>query len=153
MPDKPLIANPAAYVTPFALGFADENGELTLVSSATPLPTAGDISGGGGTGTAAPVLPDPISGTTSTDTLVGPFAAAADQPIHLTLDGEWTGTVRLLRSIDNGASMLPVTAGGMAWGRYANNVNEAVWVEAVSGAEFYLDMMIEAGTLSYRVAQ
>lgn len=152
MPDKPTIANPAAYVAPFALGFADENGALTLVSNETPLPIAGSGSGStGGQGTDS--LPDPMMGAASTSTLAGPFAAVAGYPIHLTLSGTWAGTVTMLRSVDAGTTRLPLTAGGMVWARFTGNANEAVWQETESGAEFYLDIVLDSGTLDYRVAQ
>lgn len=71
----------------------------------------------------------------------------------LALSGTWTGTVKLLRSTDGGATKLPLTAAGLAWGVFNANCCEPVWEEAIVGAALYLDATLSSGTLTYRVAQ
>lgn len=143
MLEKPQINHPANFVTSTAVGFADPNGNLSLVSGNTPLPV---IQG-------RPAPPPALSGETRQSILAGPFAPLRDSPIHLSLTGIWTGNVTLLRSADGGLTRLPLTVGGQPWARFTGNANEVVWQEAEAGATFYLDIVLASGTLTYRVAQ
>jgi len=137
------ISPPSNYVAPTAVGFADSTGDLALVSRSQPLPVTGDRG----------VAPAPLEGATSQSIVAGPFAPLADAPIHIQLAGEWEGRVELLRSADQGATRIPLTAGGLPWARFTGNVNEPVWQEGERGATFYLDIALTSGTLSYRISQ
>jgi len=71
----------------------------------------------------------------------------------LTLSGTWTGQVQLLRSVDGGATRLPVTAAGQAYGAYSQNVCEPIWEESEAAATLYLGITVTSGTVNYRVGQ
>lgn len=141
MLDKPLIKHPARFVTSTAVGFADEAGNLSVVSTDAPLPVAA--------ARAAP--PPPLQGSASA--LVGPYVPLPDAPIHLQLAGTWAGTVTLTRSVDNGTTRQPLTIGGQVWARFTGNANEVVWQEGEAAATFYLDVALTSGTIAYRVSQ
>ena len=85
--------------------------------------------------------------------LVGPIVPAALVPVFVTLSGEWTGTARLLRSVDGGLTKHPLTAGGAVWGAFSANACEPVWVESEDGAALYLELTPTSGTIAYRLAQ
>jgi hypothetical protein len=73
--------------------------------------------------------------------------------VVLSLSGIWEGTVQLMRSTDLGVTLHPVTAGGLAWGRYTANACEPVLEEQEAGAQLYLDIALTSGAVSYRIAQ
>lgn len=141
---------PARYASAFAVGHADASGNLNLVSEGQPLPVRvidGSIGSGSGTS------PNVLAGQTTTDTVAGPFQPALGVPITVTLAGTWTGTVKVMRSTDNGATLMPLTVAGAPWGEFQANANEQVWSEAEAAARFYLTIDLTSGSLSYRVAQ
>ena len=143
MSGHPPVKFPAGYASGAAIGYTAESGEIVLVGDAKPLPVSlGPTS-----------APESLSGATSVSTLVGPYAPVAGQPVILQLSGEWTGTVELLRSVDGGATRVPVTMVGQAWGVFTANACEPVWSEHEAGAELYLQIGLTQGTLSYRVSQ
>lgn len=141
MPSSPINL-PAGYAPAFAIGFS-EAGVLSVVDTATPLPVQTMNNA------AAPAL----QGTTGSSAVVGPFAPSIGRTVILSLSGIWTGSVRLLRSTDGGATKLPVTAGGYAWGTFTANACEQVWLEEEAGAALYLDVALTSGTVTYRLAQ
>lgn len=145
MPSTP-ITNPSGYVPARALAFADPDGSAVQVSLTSPLP----VSLSGGAGIASPA---PLAGALSASGSVGPFSPIAGKPVILALSGTWSGTVRLQRSTDGGATRLPVTAAGAAWAQFAANCCEPVWEEAEAGAQLYLAVTLNSGTLAYRVSQ
>lgn len=144
MPVKTPITQPANYVTPTAIGFADTVGDLALVNAAAPLPVAQMRSG---------TTPAPLAGQASGTALVGPFAPLRDTPVHLQLSGTWAGQVAMVRSSDGGATRQGLTAGGQAWARFTGNANEVVWQDGEAGATLYLDIALTSGTVTYRVSQ
>jgi hypothetical protein len=142
MPPSP-IQSPASYVPSRASAFADVDGTALLVSASNPMPVAI------GAGAAAA----PLAGSTAATGLLGPFVPAAGRPIILALSGTWSGTVAVKRSTDGGATKLPLTIAGAAWGQYTANACEPIWEENEAGASFYLDVTLASGTLAYRLAQ
>ena len=143
MPTNP-IAVPSGYATAFAVGFADAaSGNLSLVDSGRPLPVIS-------VPTAAPT---PLSGTTSSSQLIGPFSPATGRPVYIGLSGTWQGTVTLVRSIDGGTTRLPVTVAGQPWARFSANACEPVWEEQSQQASLYLDVTLTSGSLAYSLAQ
>jgi hypothetical protein len=130
-----------------ALNFADELGNAVLVSDARPLPVSISAATGGTT------PPAVLGGTTAAALTAGPFVPQAGKPIVLTLTGTWSGTVRLLRSVDGGATKLPLTLAGAAWASYTANVCEPVWEENEAAATFYLQLTPASGSVTYRLAQ
>ena len=146
MPDIP-ISYPGRFAPGFALAFADAAGAALQVSSITPLPVA--VVSGGTTGSVPPAL----TGTTAVALTAGPFAPLAGRPLVLALSGTWTGTARLLRSIDGGITRLPLSLGGAPYATFAANVCEPVWEENEAGATFYLQLSPVSGTILYRLAQ
>ena len=143
MPAKIPVQTPAGFAPAFALGFADEDGDLLMASNASPVPVAfGDRS-----------RPPALEGSTSTSALVGPYAPVPSLSVMLELGGSWSGTVQLQRSGDGGATLRDVTLGGAVWGNYAANACEPVWDESEPGALLYLSITLDSGTLDYRVSQ
>ena len=142
MPSNLSIQSPSGYAASRAVAFADVDGSALIVSGTTPLP----VSFGRGASTA-------LAGSTAASLIAGPFQPATDRATMLTLSGTWAGTVRLLRSIDGGATKPPVTVAGSSWGQYSANCCEAVWDEPEAGAALYLDIALTSGTLTYRLAQ
>lgn len=136
------IQNPATYIPVQALSFAQADGNSGLVSADLPLPVSTLRTAG-----------VPLTGTVATTGQVGPFTPAAGRPVVLSLAGTWSGTVRVLRSIDAGATRLPLTVAGEAWGEFTGNACEAVWEEYEDNARLYLDITLASGSLTYRVSQ
>ncbi|WP_408586269.1 hypothetical protein [Novosphingobium sp.] len=141
MPPTP-IASPAGYATANAMAYADGDGNVAIVSGQQPLPVQKKFA------TAAP-----LAGSTSTTGVFGPFAPALDRSVMLTLSGTWAGTVKVVRSIDGGATRLPLTVAGSVWAQFTGNACEPVWDESESAATLYLDVTLTSGTLVYRLAQ
>jgi len=51
----------------------------------------------------------PLAGTAAASGTPGPFAPKTGRPIVAALSGAWIGSVTLQRSIDSGATKLPLT--------------------------------------------
>nr|WP_166178358.1 hypothetical protein [Altererythrobacter segetis] len=136
------ISVPAGFAPAYAIGFSDMTGQLALVSEAARLPVA----------TAAPA-PAPLAGQTSASEVAGPFEATPARVIVVTLDGQWQGTARLLRSTDGGLTKQPLRVGGLPWAEYSEPGTEQAWLETEEGASFYLDIALTSGSLAYRVSQ
>ena len=137
------IQSPASYVPSRATAYADTDGTALLVSSANPLPVS----------LAATTAPALLNGTTGTSGVLGPFQPALGRPVMLTLTGSWTGTVKVVRSTDGGATRQPLTVAAQGWAQFSGNCCEAVWEESESAARLYLDVVLASGTLGYRVGQ
>jgi hypothetical protein len=73
--------------------------------------------------------------------------------VIVSLQGAWAGTVKVVRSTDNGTTKLPLTVAGGAWGEFAGNCCEAVWDESEPAAKLYLDIALASGSVTYRLAQ
>ena len=142
MPSLPLLS-PARYAPPFAVSFANAAGDSDVVSAANPLPVA----------TAPASAPAALAGSVSATGVIGPFQPVAGRPVMLSLAGTWAGQVKVLRSTDGGATKLPLTALGQAYGTYAANICEPVWEEGEVGASLYLDVTLSSGAISYRMGQ
>ncbi len=95
----------------------------------------------------------PLEGTATGAASAGPFALTAGKPAILALSGTWTGTVRVLRSVDGGITRLPLTVAGQPFATYTGNCCEPVWEESSSAAALYLNIALASGTLSYRIEQ
>lgn len=143
MPNPIPVTAPAAYAPLSAVGFAEADSTLSAVSADRPLPVS----------TVSIPAPAPLAGTANGTALVGPFTPNSDKPIVLSLSGTWSGTVRVVRSADGGATRLPLTAAGQSWGVFTANCCEPVWQETVAGASLYLDVALGSGSLTYRMAQ
>lgn len=136
------IQNPATYIPVQALSFAQADGNSGLVSADLPLPVSILRAAGAA-----------LAGSIATSGQVGPFAPAAGRPVVLSLTGNWLGMVRVLRSVDAGATRLPLTIAGEPWGEFTANACETVWEEYEDNARLYLDITLASGTLTYRVSQ
>ncbi|WP_225010718.1 hypothetical protein [Novosphingobium percolationis] len=141
MPPTP-IASPAGYATANAMAYADGDGNVAIVSGQQPLPVQKKFA-----------ATAPLAGLTSVTGVFGPFAPALDRSVMLTLSGTWAGTVKVVRSIDGGATRLPLTVAGSVWAQFTGNACEPVWDESESAATLYLDVTLTSGTLVYRLAQ
>lgn len=144
MPDSPQILSPAGFVPEHALAFADSTGRAVSVGAGAPLPVRQAMIAAAAT---------PLAGTLSASGTVGPFTPDLDRAIWLTLSGTWAGQVQVMRSTDNGATLLPLTLTGQSWASFTANANEAIGDESVSGASWYLAVTLSSGTLTYRVQQ
>lgn len=153
MPSTNPIKTPAGYVPAFALGFSGPEGELEIVDSVKPLPVSFSSAEPLPVAPSYAPAPSPLEGTSAASLIVGPFIPAAGRPVMLTLAGTWEGTVRVMRSIDGGATLHPVTVGGFDWGLYTANACEPVWEEQEDGAQIHLDVTLTSGTIAYRIAQ
>ena len=153
MPITNPIKTPAGYVPAFALGFSGPEGELEIVEAAKPLPVALSSDAPLVVTQQFPDAPVPVEGTSIASELVGPFTPVAGRPVVLSLSGTWEGTAQLMRSIDGGITLHPITVGGFIWGRYTANACEPVWEEQEQGAQLHLDIVLTSGTISYRIAQ
>lgn len=142
MPNPIQVASPAAYAAISAIGYAEPDSTLSAVTADKPLPVS----------TVSNPAPAALTGTAAASAVVGPFTPTSSKPVVLALSGTWAGTVRLLRSTDGGATRLPLTAAGLAWGSYTANCCEPVW-EETAGAALYLDLALASGSVTYRVAQ
>jgi len=134
---------PARYVAPFAVSFANPQGDSDVVSATNPLPVS----------TAPAAAPTALSGSASATGQVGPFLPISGRPVMLALSGTWTGQVRILRSTNGGATKLPLTALGQAYGTYTANLCEPVWEEGEGGAQLWLDITLASGSVTYRMGQ
>lgn len=143
MPQPPVIA-PARFVPTYAVGYVDTSGEMSLVSSASPLPVT--MAGG-----ATPTVASAISGSASASTVIGPFTPTPGVPVVLTLYGTWAGTVTVKRSTNGGATQLSLTVAGMPWGVFTANVCEPVWEENDPTATLHAQIAITSGTVNYRL--
>jgi hypothetical protein len=139
MPTPIPVSAPAAYAPVSAIGFAEADLTLAPVSADRPLPVS----------TVSVPAPTALAGNTAVSVLVGPYTPNSPKPVMLALSGTWSGTVKVLRSIDGGATKLPLTAAGL----FSANCCEPVWEETAAGAAPYLDVTLGSGTLTYRVAQ
>lgn len=142
------ISYPARYAPGIAMNFADEAGTAIQVSQSSPLPVTLAAASGGGATPAAP-----LAGTATVAATIGSFVPVAGRPLVLTLSGTWTGAVKLLRSVNGGATKLPLTLGGAPWAEFSANVNEPVWEENETAAVFYLQLTPLTGAIAYRLAQ
>lgn len=143
MPNPISVSAPAGYAPLTALGFVQGDESIMAVSANAPLPVmAADLPS-----------PAPLTGIASSNTVAGPFASIPGKPIILNLTGNWSGTVRVLRSSDGGTTKLPLTAAGSSWAVFQAPCCEAVWEESAIGAELYLDIAITSGSVAYRMAQ
>lgn len=140
---KPILV-PAGYVPPNAVAFGAAGEEAILVSPDSPLPVAFSVT---------PATSVPLAGEADSSAVLGPMIPEAGRPLVITLSGDWAGTVTLLRSVDGGVTLLPLTLGGAPHGVFTTNVNEPIWEESESGASLYLDVALLSGTLTYRLAQ
>ena len=147
MQDIP-ISYPGRYAPGVALNFAGEAGSATVVSSTSPLPVTIAAS----SSTTSP-QPAPLSGVAAAAAMAGPYTPAAGKPLILSLSGNWSGAVQLLRSVNGGATKLPLSLAGMPWGVFNANACEPVWDETESAATFYLQLAPVSGAVAYRLAQ
>jgi hypothetical protein len=152
MPESP-VKLPAGYAPAFAVGYADASGNLVLAGPGDPLPVTLDSGTIEVQAVESAPPPAPLSGSASASGLAGPFAPVAGRAVTLALSGSWDGTVQLTRSTDEGATRLPLTAGGLPWGVYTANACEQAWFESEEGAELYLEIALASGEVDYRIAQ
>jgi hypothetical protein len=141
------ISYPGRYAPGVALNFADATGSARQVSESSPLPVVMAVS------TSGSAQPAALTGTASSASTAGPFVPVAGKPLILTLSGTWAGKVTLLRSINSGATRLPLSLAGAPWGVFSANVNEPVWDETETSAIFYLQLAPTSGTVAYRLTQ
>lgn len=136
------IQNPTGYAIPRAIAYADTDGSMLQVAAASPLPVAFGAS-----------ATTPLSATTAASMVAGPYLPAIGRAVVLVLTGTWTGTVTVTRSTDGGTTRQPLTVNGITWGQYTGNCCEPVWDESEAAARLYLDITVNSGSVTYRLAQ
>jgi hypothetical protein len=144
MNDVP-ISYPGRYAPGVAVNFADATGSARQVSESSPLPVT--------LAAVTAAQPAALAGVAAAAVTVGPYAPSAGKPLILSLSGSWTGTVSLLRSVNGGATRLPLSLAGAPWGVFSGNACEPVWDETESAATFYLQLAPTSGAVTYRLAQ
>lgn len=94
----------------------------------------------------------PVIGSLSASGESPAFTPDIARPIWVGLFGTWAGTVTLERRIGSGGNWRAVTLAGalLSW---ASNINEPVYEETVSGAQYRLNFARTSGTLEYEVRQ
>lgn len=147
------ISLPAGYAPAFAIGFAADSGELSIVERVKPLPVALADDAPIRIEAVSPAVPAPLEGQTAASIVAGPFVPVSGKPVILQLSGTWSGTVQVQRSVDAGTTRHDLTAGGAGWGLFSGNACEAVWAEEEAGAELYLEVAPASGTVEYRLSQ
>lgn len=141
MPTAP-IESPSGYAISSVAAFADQDGNAQLVSAIMPLPVAiGQMAGSS------------LAATTATSVVAGPFVPVVGRSVMLSLQGTWTGTIKVLRSTDGGTTKVPLTVAGSPWAQFSANCCEPVWDESDAAATLYLDIGLASGSVSYRLAQ
>lgn len=143
MSDPIPLQTPGGFAPVVALGLDDGTGNLAVVTAAAPLPVQ----------TTAPAAPPALGGETQGDLVAGPFEPVPFTPVFCTLSGEFTGSVKVMRSTDGGATLHPLTAAGAQWGAFSGPACEPVWQESEVGATLWLNCEVTSGTLTYRLAQ
>ena len=139
------VKTPGGFAPAIAIGQSDESGNLTLVDAGNPLPVRLSEATG--------PAPDALTGQTGASGRAGPFIPRAGRAVYLQLSGTWEGRVDVVRSVDEGASVAPLTIAGSPWAQFTANACEAVWEENEAGAQLYLEIDLVSGTLDYRVSQ
>jgi hypothetical protein len=138
---QPPITTPARFVPVYGVGYAETDGNVSPVSAQAPLPVS--LSGG--------ELPAPLTGNASASMVAGPFTPAAGVPVTLVLDGDWQGSVQVERSTDGGTTRTPLTIDGATWARFTGNACEPVWEDRDPAATLWLNITLDAGTVTYRM--
>lgn len=131
------IQNPAGYAVTRAVAFADVDGTLVPVDTSTPLPV-----------TLGRAPTTPLAGTAASTGVVGPYQPALGRPVMLVLTGTWTGSVKVMRSVDEGTTRQALTVIGNPWGEFTGNACEAVWDESEIAARLYLDITLASGSVT-----
>lgn len=90
-----------------------------------------------------------LSGTAAASMQAGPYDPPQDRPIWLTLAGTWTGAVQVMRSVDGGNTIAPLTAGGELYARFTGNCCEEIAVESDGRARYYLEITVATGAVEY----
>lgn len=139
-----IIQDPAGFVPLHAVSFGGIGTPAVPVDGEHPLPVVAMRPIGTST---------PLSATVTVSGTAGPFTPDLGWPVWLTLTGNWSGNVRLLRSVDGGTTKLPLTIAGQDWASFTGNVQEIVGEESSAGTTWYLAITLTGGTLTYRVAQ
>lgn len=140
-----LVESPAAFVPVHSIAFAEGDGSAANVGQARPLPVAATLIASNAVA---------LTGSVSASGVFGPFTPQLGRPIWVTLSGIWAGSVQLLRSVDGGATKLPLTyADGSAKALWSGNANSAAAEETVANATYWLAVTIASGTLTYRLEQ
>jgi hypothetical protein len=139
-----IIEDPARFVPLMALSFGSEGAPAILVDGDHPLPTVRLMQSASST---------PLAGEATASGIFGPFVPDTGLPIWLSLSGSWTGSVQLLRSVDGGATKLPLTIAGQPWASFTGSGHEVVAQECSHEASYWLAVTIVSGALAYRVSQ
>lgn len=95
---------------------------------------------------------DQLVGESSVSEVIGPFDPPQKEYLWLELTGSFTGSVELLRSTDDGATLQPLTEKGEQVARFTGPCCEIVHYETSGRARLFLRTTLTAGQVSYRLA-
>lgn len=96
----------------------------------------------------------PIQGTVTGNSSTEAFTPQLGRDMYITLSGTWTGTVRVQRSTDGGATWNNITiGGGQPWGLYTTNADEVVDTPTDGDATYRLGYNVSTGSVTYRLGQ
>lgn len=139
------VQTPADFVPMMAISFGAIGAPATPVTTDAPLPVR-EMPGAARSAA--------VTGTADAAATSAPFAPDLGRAVWITLSGAWSGRVQLLRSVDGGATRLPLTLpDGSEKGVWHGNANAIAHVETEAGALLFLDLRPAGGTIGYRVAQ
>lgn len=116
------VGAPGGFVPQIALTLGARDGVAVAVDRTNPLPMRA-------VATAAASVP--LAGTLAESGVVGPFTPELMRAITVTLAGEWSGTVSVLRSSDGGATRAQWAGLAARLGREASNARMLDRYEAV----------------------
>ncbi|HLY90839.1 MAG TPA: hypothetical protein VKQ27_17790 [Acetobacteraceae bacterium] len=92
--------------------------------------------------TSTPLTATPAAGTT----VSGPFTPQLGRDLRIIIKGTWAGTISVGTSVDNCATVNPLTAGGATWGSFTANANEVVDTPTLAGVGYCVTSVITSGT-------
>ena len=96
----------------------------------------------------------PLAGAATGVGESAPFTPQLGRDMYLTLTGTWTGTIRIQRSTDGGATWNNITiGGGNPWGVYTGNCDEVVDTPTDGASLYRVSFNVSSGNAAYRLAQ
>lgn len=98
-------------------------------------------------------VPQRIVGAAKGSETVGPLDPFTLVDVHLTLNGGWTGTVSLMRSLDGGATLIAPMPDDLRPVTFTENYDGPVWTEDEAAATLYLVFAVTSGSVSYSLEQ
>lgn len=90
-----------------------------------------------------------ITGSLSVSGQSAVFTPQAGREVYVRLSGTWTGTAKVQRSRDAGATWADMTVAGTPWAVFTANCDEAVDDPGHGDFRYRIDFVRTSGTLDY----